>query len=122
MNSQQPPSRLLTTSARVHPSYLPYLHNASRGAKGAKWVPPLVALVGVGYGVASYRETQITRHLSSTSTSVPAATTSAMMDATDVEKRRLKKANALADAYGDRSSLEELEHAMRVYEAQQGNE
>lgn len=39
----------------------------------------------------------------------------------DFEKRR-KKANELADAYGDRGSLEELEHAMRVYEAQQGNE
>lgn len=33
-------SRLLSTSARVHPSYLPYLHNASRnGVKGVKWYP-----------------------------------------------------------------------------------
>ena len=38
----------------------------------------------------------------------------------ELEQRR--KNMALADAYGDRTNLEELERAMRVYEAQQGNE
>ena len=35
--NRQPPSRLLTTSARVHPPYLPYLHNASNRGKSLKW-------------------------------------------------------------------------------------
>jgi hypothetical protein len=37
----------------------------------------------------------------------------------DAERRRRQAAAVLDDAYGDRSSLEGLEHAMRVYEAQQ---
>lgn len=106
MNGRPSFSRNLTTTARVHPSYLPYLNNASRGT-GVKWVPPLVAMVAVGYGVATYREAQIERHL-------------AAAEKADLERRR--KNMALADAYGDRSSLEELEHAMRVYEAQQATE
>ncbi|KAK3318836.1 hypothetical protein B0H66DRAFT_603401 [Apodospora peruviana] len=118
MNRLQPASnkRPLMTSARVHPSYLPYVHNAARG-KGAKWVPPLLAAVAVGYGVTTYREAQIQKHLSAIS-NVPMP---AQESEVEFEKRR-QKANALADAYGDRTSLEELEHAMRVYEAQQGNE
>ncbi|KXX78508.1 N-acetylglucosaminyl-phosphatidylinositol biosynthetic protein [Madurella mycetomatis] len=101
-------SRLLSTSARVHPSYLPYLHNASRnGVKGVKWVPPLVGAITAGYAVATYREAQAETHL-------------AQMQQAEVERRR--KDAALADAYGDRSSLEELEKAMKVYEAQRGNE
>ncbi|KAK3389790.1 hypothetical protein B0H63DRAFT_519023 [Podospora didyma] len=108
--SQQTAKRLLSTSARVHPSYLPYLHNVSRGPQTMKWVPPLVALVGVGYGVAAYREGQIEKHLAKTSA------------AEQAEAERRRKNMILADAYGDRGSLEELEHAMRVYEAQQGNE
>lgn len=35
------------------------------------------------------------------------------------ERRRRQAAAVLDDAYGDRSSLEGLERAMRVYEAQQ---
>ncbi|GAB1319385.1 N-acetylglucosaminyl-phosphatidylinositol biosynthetic protein [Madurella fahalii] len=101
-------SRLLSTSARVHPSYLPYLHNASRGGgKGVKWVPPLVGVITAGYAVATYREAQVEERLA---------------QAQQAEAERRRKDAALADAYGDRSSLEELERAMRVYEAQQGNE
>ncbi|KAK4109071.1 hypothetical protein N656DRAFT_771246 [Canariomyces notabilis] len=105
MNRQQPPSRPLSTSARVHPSYLPYLHNASRnGMKSIKWVPPLVAVVGAGYGIASYREAQGSQRLAA---------------AEQAEAERRRRNAALADAYGDRSSLEELERAIKVYEAQQ---
>ncbi|KAL2022855.1 hypothetical protein VTK56DRAFT_4386 [Thermocarpiscus australiensis] len=104
--NRQPPSRLLSSSARVHPSYLPYLHNASRrGGKGIKWVPPLAAVIGAGYGVASYREAQADERLAAAEQAA--------------EERRRREA-ALADAYGDRSSLAELERAMRVYEAQRG--
>ncbi|KAK3680569.1 hypothetical protein B0T22DRAFT_439196 [Podospora appendiculata] len=111
MSSPHQSTRPLMTSARVHPSYLPFIHNASRSTgKGMKWVPPLVTLVGVGYGVAAYREAQIGKHLAS----------AAAADKAEAERRR--KNAALADAYGDRNSIEALEHAMRVYEAQQGNE
>jgi len=73
-------------------------------------IPPLAGLVAVGYGVATYREAQIEKHLAR----------SAAAEQTELEQRR--KNQALADAYGDRTNLEELERAMRVYEAQQGNE
>ena len=76
----------------------------------SKRVPPLVGLIATGYAVATYREGQVEKHLAQ----------SAAAEKTDAEQRR--KFTALADAYGDRTSLEELERAMRVYEAQQGNE
>ncbi|KAK3378858.1 hypothetical protein B0T24DRAFT_674695 [Lasiosphaeria ovina] len=100
-----PGARLLSTSARVHPSYLPYLHNASRG-QGMKWIPPIVALVGVGYGVTAYRDAQVDKHLAMS------------VAAEQAEAERRRRESLLADAYGDRSSLEGLEQAMKVYEAQ----
>ncbi|KAK4134440.1 hypothetical protein BT67DRAFT_379651 [Trichocladium antarcticum] len=107
----QPPSRLLSTHARVHPPYLPYLNNASRtSSKSMKWVTPLAAVVCAGYAVASYREAQVSARLAAADS---AAT------ATAAQRRRDAQ---MADAYGDRGSLEALERAMRVYEAQQGNE
>ncbi|KAM7195797.1 hypothetical protein V8F20_007367 [Naviculisporaceae sp. PSN 640] len=122
--SNQQFKRPLTTHARVHPSYLPYLSNASTRGKGAKFLPPLLAAVALGYGVTAYREAQIERHLSSRP-SVTAYSSAALPTEKETEaefEKRRKNFNQLADAYGDRSSLEELEHAMRVYEAQQGNE
>ncbi|KAK4213702.1 N-acetylglucosaminyl-phosphatidylinositol [Rhypophila decipiens] len=122
MNNQQP-KRPLTTHARVHPPYLPYLSNASSRGKGAKYLPPLLAAVALGYGVTAYREAQIERHLSPHSpTSYSSATLPTEKETQAEFEKRRKKFNELADAYGDRNSLEELEHAMRVYEAQQGNE
>jgi hypothetical protein len=64
-------------------------------------------LAAVGYGVSAYRQSQIERHLVMTEQDVAA------------ERRRRQAAMMLDDAYGDRSSLEGLERAMRVYEAQQ---
>lgn len=45
MSHQTPStSRLLSTSARVHPPYLPYIHNASRTkTKGLKWYSTLAS-------------------------------------------------------------------------------
>ncbi|KAK3352553.1 hypothetical protein B0T25DRAFT_188181 [Lasiosphaeria hispida] len=103
--NRQSATKPFSTSARVHPSYLPFISNPSRG-KGLKWVPPIAALVVAGYGVASYREAQVERHLAT--------------EQAELERRR--RTVALADAYGGGNSLEDLEHAMRVYEAQQGNE
>lgn len=129
--NRQPPTRPLSTSARVHPSYLPYLSNAPRSrGKGLKWylpslpsfpgqhqstnlnsrIPPVAGVVLTGYAVATYRETQISSQLAQQQAELEA------------EAARRRRDAAMADAYGDRSSLEELERAMRVYEAQQGNE
>jgi hypothetical protein len=68
-----------------------------------------VALACAGYGVSAYKQSQIERH--------PAAPSGD--DLAAAETRRRQQAAMLDDAYGDRSSLEGLERAMRVYEAQQ---
>lgn len=52
----------------------------------------------------------------------PAQARSRIFSSQQAEAERRRMDAALADAYGDRRSLEELERAMRVYEAQQGNE
>ncbi|KAL2176910.1 uncharacterized protein P884DRAFT_244732 [Thermothelomyces heterothallicus CBS 202.75] len=119
---RQQSSRLLSTSARVHPPYLPYLHNASRTrAKSLKWLPPLAAVVvTAGYAVSTYRG-----EIAGLATSSPSSTssehhTSALSpEQAEAEQLRRREA-AMADAYGDRSSLEELERAVAVYEAQRG--
>ncbi|AEO60948.1 hypothetical protein MYCTH_60397 [Thermothelomyces thermophilus ATCC 42464] len=122
---RQQPSRLLSTSARVHPPYLPYLHNASRTrAKSLKWLPPLAAAVVVtaGYAVSTYRGEiagQATSSSSSSSTSAEHHTSALSPEQAEAEQLRRREA-AMADAYGDRSSLEELERAVAVYEAQRG--
>jgi hypothetical protein len=58
-------------------------------------------VVTAGYAAASYRE----------------ARQAAAQQADDEADRRRREA-LMADAYGDRGSLEELERAMAVYEAQ----
>ncbi|KAK3294400.1 uncharacterized protein B0H64DRAFT_186050, partial [Chaetomium fimeti] len=124
--NRQPPTRLLTTSARVHPPYLPYLHNASRGGgKGLKWLPPLAAAVTAGYAVSRYRDAQgpqqqgvfVHSPASSSTTSTTTSTTSASEERAETGRRRQQEA-AMEDAYGDRGSLAELERALAVYEAQ----
>ncbi|KAK4228586.1 hypothetical protein QBC38DRAFT_361562 [Podospora fimiseda] len=106
--SRQQPSRPFSTAARVYPPYLPYLSTAatrpSPVTRNIKWLPPLAGVVAAGYAAVSYRGAQIDKQM-------------AAAEQADLERRR--KNLQLADAYGDRSSLEELERAMRVYEAQQ---
>lgn len=114
----QPPSRLLTTSARVHPPYLPYLHNASRNrGKSLKWLPPLAAAVTAGLAVSRYRDSQAGFSPSSSSGSATRSASSPAEEQAEAERRRRQEA-AMEDAYGDRGSLAELERAMAVYEAQ----
>lgn len=75
--------------------------------------------------MTAYREAQIERHLSSEPSSATSYSSAALPTEKETEaefEKRRKNFNQLADAYGDRTNLEELEHAMRVYEAQQGNE
>ncbi|KAK4125738.1 hypothetical protein N657DRAFT_678794 [Parathielavia appendiculata] len=103
MKNRQPSTRPLTTSARVHPPFLPYLHNASRSkGKGLKWIPPLAVVVTACYAASSYRE----------------AHELAAQQQADTDTERRRREALMADAYGDRGSLEELERAVAAYEAQ----
>lgn len=67
-------------------------------------IPPVLAVIGAGYAAVTYRRTQAEQQQAA---------------AAQAEAERRRRDAALADAYGDRSSLEELERAMQVYEAQQ---
>ncbi|KAK3934850.1 N-acetylglucosaminyl-phosphatidylinositol [Diplogelasinospora grovesii] len=104
-------SRQLSTAARVYPSYLPYLHNNAK-SRSKKWIPAVATAAGVGtaYGVAAYREAMVETHLEQQQQREAEA------------DRQARRQAAMADAFGGASSLEELEHAMRVYEAQQSNQ
>lgn len=62
--------------------------------------------VFAGYGISAYRSNQIRKYLG----------TSAEMERQDLERRRQQA--ALMDAYGDKSSLADLEKAMAAYESQ----
>lgn len=62
--------------------------------------------VCAGYGVSAYREAQIQRYM----------TKSADMERQETD-RRARNA-MLMDAYGDKSSLADLEKAMAAYESQ----
>jgi hypothetical protein len=61
-----------------------------------------------GYAVASYREAQV---------GAPLAAAAGATEQAEAARRR--RDAQMADAYGDRGSLEELERAVRLYEAQQ---
>ncbi|KAL2267202.1 hypothetical protein VTJ83DRAFT_4479 [Remersonia thermophila] len=113
MSRRPTTARLISTSARVYPPYLLQLHTASRKTgRTLKWLPPLAAAaVTAGYAATTaYRslsdEAQHHHHQQQQHHH--------HMDAS------LHEAEALADAYGDRGSLEELERAISLYEAQRG--
>ena len=68
-------------------------------------VPPALLLVGVTYAAASWRQQERERALAES----------------EVEDSDARRQNALlADAYGTRSSLADLEQAIEVYESQRG--
>lgn len=68
-----------------------------------------MAVIGAGYAAANYRQAH-----------AEAALNRAEEEQAEAERRR--RDAALAEAYGDRSSLEELQRAIEVYEAQRRNE
>ncbi len=68
----------------------------------------MAAVAALGFGIAAYRQA-----LAEKGQSVQAAAAQAELD-------RKRQNSVLMDAYGDRGSLEELENAIRVYEAQRG--
>ncbi|KAL1840286.1 hypothetical protein VTJ49DRAFT_664 [Mycothermus thermophilus] len=111
--SRRPATRLISTSARVYPPYLLQLHTASRKTgRTLKWLPPLAAAAVT----AGYAATAAYQNLSDA--------TAEHNDAQHQHHRHMdgrhQEAEALADAYGDRGSLEELERAISLYEAQRG--
>ncbi|TDZ20948.1 hypothetical protein C8034_v011702 [Colletotrichum sidae] len=91
-------TRSFSTNARAPPSF--FLQTPRRIAM--RWIPPTLAVVAVGYGLNTYRQTMVQRR--------------AEAAARELEER--KRSLKLLDAYGDRSSLEELEKAMAAYESQ----
>lgn len=91
------------STSQVHPTYLPTLHKSGRVEK--RLAVAAVAAVGVGYGIKKYKEHQIEReeqHARSMH---------------EMEKHR--RSEAMMDAYGDRSSLDSLEAAVKAYDSQQ---
>lgn len=64
-----------------------------------------VAAVGIGYGMAKYKEYQEQQQYYTT----------------EAQAATRRQSEAIMDAYADRSSLAELEAAVKAYEAQRKN-
>ncbi|KAI1485572.1 hypothetical protein F5X96DRAFT_674494 [Biscogniauxia mediterranea] len=90
-------SRPFSTTTQVYPAYLPTLHKTGRMEK--KLATAAVAAVGIGYGLARYKQSQSQSQSQS-------------------EQQKQKRSEALMNAYGDRSSLAELEAAVQAYDSQ----
>lgn len=101
------PARHFTTTARVYPNILPFLHTSRRSAR---WVPPVFALIFLGYGISVYRQSQIERYFARAD------------ESQRLDRERRRRTALLLDAYGDKSSLDDIQHAMMIYESQQNEE
>ncbi|EEY15297.1 hypothetical protein D7B24_009281 [Verticillium nonalfalfae] len=99
-------SRGFSTEARVHPNILPYLHNTRRTSMVPRWIPSTIAVIAVGYAASSYAMGMSQRR----------SARLAEMERQQAESRL--RASKLMDAYGDGTSLESLERAVALYEAQ----
>ncbi|KAI1326425.1 hypothetical protein F5Y16DRAFT_228585 [Xylariaceae sp. FL0255] len=106
-------NRPFTTVSHVHPSHLPALYK--RGRMEKKLATATVAAVGIGYGVAKLKEYQTASTQGGTSSS--SSSSSSYQQAAEAEAARRRHAEAMMDAYSDRSSLAELEAAVRAYES-----
>ncbi|KAI4864174.1 hypothetical protein F4820DRAFT_345004 [Hypoxylon rubiginosum] len=103
--------RPFSATSQVHPSYLPALHKSGRIER--RLATATVAAVGIGYGLAKYRAYQAEQwqqqqppqsfHNAEASPAMVAA-------AADPQKE------AVENAYGDRTTLAELEAAVVAYE------
>ncbi|KAI1504499.1 hypothetical protein F5X99DRAFT_16941 [Biscogniauxia marginata] len=105
-------SRPFSTTAQVYPSYLPTLHKSGRMEK--KLATATVAAVGIGYGLARYKQAQANQQQQQYAQGVPA-------EPLATPQQQQKQSEALMNAYGDRSSLAELEAAVRAYDSQRRN-
>ncbi|KAI0145581.1 hypothetical protein GGR57DRAFT_296202 [Xylariaceae sp. FL1272] len=89
-----------TTTSQVHPGHLPTLYRTGRMEK--KLATAAVAAIGIGYGLAKYKELKNEQEYANA----------------ESEAARRRQAEAMMDAYSDRASLAELEAAVAAYETQ----
>ncbi|KAI0844439.1 hypothetical protein F5Y00DRAFT_266597 [Daldinia vernicosa] len=115
--------RPFSATTPVYPSYLPALHKAGRIER--KIATATIAAVGIGYGLAKYRaakadkwqqehnvqKEQLFRSAETIPATVPIPVPTAETSWNEV----------VENAYGDRTSLKELEAAIAVYEKRQKN-
>ncbi|KAJ6445505.1 fructose-bisphosphate aldolase [Purpureocillium lavendulum] len=94
--------RSFSTSARVHPSFLPHLRHSRH--MSFRWLKPIIAVSVAGFAVKAYVDAAGRRRAAQ------------MLAAERDAAERLRRDNALLDVYGDRSSLEALEKAVEFYE------
>lgn len=95
-------TRVFSSSAKVHPSFLPHLRQSRRAP--FRWLRAALLLSTSAVLVSFYVDSVRARE---------------SMDITAAERSFAEsqhRNNALLDAYGDRSSLEELEKAIQFYE------
>ncbi|KAM4066994.1 hypothetical protein HRG_001004 [Hirsutella rhossiliensis] len=94
--------RSFSTSARVHPSFLPHLRNSRR--MPYRWFVSVAAISGAAYAAKGWLDRAGARR---------------SQDAERAERdaaERQRRNDALMDVYGDRSNLEALEQAVKFYE------
>ncbi|KAI8956321.1 hypothetical protein F4801DRAFT_573844 [Xylaria longipes] len=90
--------RPFSTISHVHPSHLPTLYKSGRLEK--KIATATVAVVGIGYGVSKYKEFREQQEYYNA----------------EVAAASRRQSEVMMDAYADRSSLAELEAAVKAYE------
>ncbi|KAI3331611.1 hypothetical protein HD806DRAFT_165365 [Xylariaceae sp. AK1471] len=93
-------ARPFSATSHVYPSHLPTLYKSGRMEK--KLATATAAVVGIGYGMAKYKEYQEQQQYRNA----------------EAEAATRRQAESMMDAYADRSSLAELEAAVKAYETQ----
>lgn len=79
------------------------MHQAPKVGPVGRWYLPAMAVVALaGFGVTNYVQAQKERRLAELF----------------AEEERIKRNQQLMDAYGDKSSLKDVEHALEMYEVQ----
>ncbi|KAI1382958.1 uncharacterized protein F4822DRAFT_87916 [Hypoxylon trugodes] len=115
MNLNTP--RPFSAASPVHPSYLPALHKSGRIERGI--ATATVAAVGIGYGLAKYKaakaeQWQKEHHVQQQQMFRSAE--AVVAPATVAVPQQNAAVEAVENAYGDRTSLAELEAAVVAYE------
>ncbi|KAI8962975.1 hypothetical protein F5Y11DRAFT_320984 [Daldinia sp. FL1419] len=115
--------RPFSATTPVHPSYLPALHKSGRIERTI--ATATVAAVGIGYGLAKYRALKADKwqqehhahqeQLFRSAETIPAAVQ------ISVPTAEASRNEAVENAYGDRTSLTELEAAVAAYETRRKN-
>ncbi|BDD55520.1 hypothetical protein MAP00_001029 [Monascus purpureus] len=81
-----------------HRPRLPPMHQAPKVGPVGRWYLPAMAVVALGFGVTNYVQAQKERRLAELF----------------AEEERIKRNQQLMDAYGDKSSLKDVEHALEM--------